>query len=137
MCSISRNCRCLNYALLIYLDLECEHSEHNITVWQLGTTVITTPSTVPNHLITNLIMISLHWAQGTENRVRFISSQLFDLGIRSVRMYYRVKSSTWLKKYAPSDCSISIFCDSAPRSCLSTLSLKSTKHFHLLKIFSQ
>ena len=67
----------------------------------LGTTLITTPSRVPDHLNTNLIMMSLQWAQGTRNRVRIISLQSFELVIQSMRKYFGVKSPTWLKKYAP------------------------------------
>ena len=67
----------------------------------LGTTLITTPSRVPDHSNTKLIMMSLQWAQGTRNRVRIIGLQSFELVIQSMRKYFGVKSPTWLKKYAP------------------------------------
>ena len=116
----------------------------------LGTTLITTPSRIPDHLNTNLIMMSLQWAQGTRNRVRIISLQSFELIIQSMRKYFGVKSPTWLKKYAPrllNQYAISLIRRQFTslsyiswfRSKIMSISIfiKIYKHFHLLTIFTQ
>ena len=54
-------------------------------VCRLGTTLISKPSRVPDHLITKLIMMSLQRARGTKNRVRIISLQSFELVTQSVK----------------------------------------------------